>query len=151
MPFIKRRFGVSAARGLAMIGALGLTASSLQATPEPPADTRVRDHAPDLLRNCDGGERGTRRFDVERAGGGTRTVYICDAQDRGDLSATARALSAAIDAAPPPSGFTPDSRTLDLLSLRLTRARTEMNTRMDVDARNRRLAEIDDAIRGLEN
>lgn len=156
MPSTKLRFRVSAARGFAaagiMAGALGLTAGGLQATPESPADRGMTDFAPrDMLGSCGAGERGLKRFELERAGGGTHTIDICDKQERRDLSATARALSVAIDAAPPPSRLTSDPRTLDILNLRLTRARTEMNYRLDVDVRERKLTEIDNAIKKLED
>jgi hypothetical protein len=156
MPTTERRFGVSPARGFAivaaMVGALGVTASGLTATPEVQADGAVQAHASlNGFRSCGMAGHDSKRFEVQRAGGGTRTIEICDARARGDLSATARALSGAIDAAPPASRLTSDPRTVDILGLRLTRARTEMNTRMDADSRNRKLTEIDDAIKRLED
>lgn len=156
MPSIEGRFAASAARGIAifaaMVGALGVTASGLKATPEHPAEAAVQDDVShDLLRGCGADGRSAKHFEVERVRGGTRTIDFCNAADRGDLRAAARALSVAIDAAPPRSKITSDPRVLDILSLRLTRARTEMDIRMDLDARNRKLTEIDDAVKRLED
>ncbi len=156
MPTMKLRLGVSPAWGLAvagaMAGALGLTTGGLQAAPKSPDGPAVSDRAPpDMLRNCGADGRDVERFELERARGGIRTIDICDAQERRDLSPTAQALSVAIDAAPPPSRITSDPRTLDILNLQLTRARTEMNPRLDADARNRKLTEIDNAIKKFEN
>ena len=156
MTSIERSFGVSAARGFAavavMVGAFGLTASNLQATPEPPADAAAQVHAlPDSFRGCVAEGRTAKRFEVQRKEGGIRTIDFCNTGDRGDLPATALALSVAMDAATPRSGITSDPRTLDILGLRMRRARTEMNTGIDLDARNRKLTEIDGAIKRLED
>jgi hypothetical protein len=155
MPWTKHRRWISAARRFAIVpiavGALGIAAGGLQAAPEHPAGAAVQaDAARDALRGCDLGERDAKSFLVERTGGGTRTIEICNAEDRPDLPATAQALSLALDAAAATPGITADPRTLDLVSLRLMRARTDVDIRMDPDSRSRKLKEIDQEIKALE-
>ncbi|MFL6843384.1 MAG: hypothetical protein ACJ8ER_00705 [Allosphingosinicella sp.] len=154
MPSITRRFGTSA-RGSAIVvliaSAIGMTSSGLQAAPEYPAATAGQtDAARNAFRGCDGEGSGAQRFEVERAGGGTRTIEICNVGGRGDMRATAQALSFALDDAASTPGITSDPRSIDLVIQRLMRARTEVDPTMDAKARTRKLGEIDATIRALE-
>jgi hypothetical protein len=130
-----------------------MTAGDLQAAPEHPAIAALQvEVSTNRLIGCGLKGRGAQRFVVERAGGGTRRMEICSTEPSGDLAATAQALSLAIDAAATqPFRVTSDPRTVDLVGLRLLRARTEVDPTMDTDARSRKLTEIDDSINALED
>jgi hypothetical protein len=157
MSSIKPRIGASArwifVIGAAVAGGVGMTASGLQAAPEHPAIAAVQVEVSfNRLVGCGLEGRSAQRFEVKRAGGGTRTMEICDAEPRGDLAATAQALSVAIDAAAAqPFILTSDPRTMDIIGLRLMRSRTEVDPTLDTDVRSRKLTEIDDSIKALED
>ena len=147
----KFRLGAPTALGFAaaMVGALGMAAGGSHAATADP-EVAAAAHASRDLRNCDVA-RASKRVTVERPGRGVRIIEICDGENRGSLSATARGLSAAIDASPPPFRISSDLRTAELVGLRLTRARIEMDPRIEGNARSRKLAEIDGAIRTLDD
>jgi hypothetical protein len=91
------------------------------------------------------------RFVVPTADGGARTMEICGGEDHHDPAGTARALSAAIDAAAEESRFYAHSRMPDLLGLRLARARTHVDESLPADEKQQRLAALDREIKSLES
>ncbi|MEO7827956.1 MAG: hypothetical protein ABIR60_12530 [Allosphingosinicella sp.] len=90
-----------------------------------------------------------RHFPARTANGGTRTMTLCNAGDSADAAAMAQALSTAIEVAHK-ERFYADARMPELLSLRLSRARADVDPSLTGDARLRKLAGIDDAIGALE-
>jgi hypothetical protein len=157
MPRIKPRLETSAkwllAVAAAVAGGPGMTADGLQAAPEHPAIAAVKvEVSSNLLLGCGLEGRGAQHFVVEPAGAGPRTIEICNNESDGDLAATARALSLALDVAAAQSfQITSDPRTLDLIDLRLMRARTDVDPTMDAHVRAHKLAEIDHSIAVLED
>jgi hypothetical protein len=127
----------------------GVAAGSLQAAWNEPTDPAAS-AAQLVMPNCNDSAHGARQVVVERADGEKRMIEICNALDRGDISATARALSAAIDAEAGKSKFYADARMPELLSLRLDWSRTDVDTSLAADVRAQRLAAINYEIEVLE-
>lgn len=133
----------------AMVVGLGPTAVHSQAAPEDRVAAAARAAAAGGASSglvCEGKGQGIVRYTVDRANGGTRAIELCSAGEGRDLSGTARALSAALDsadaAADEAGGPTPS-----LLSLRLMKARAELDGSAEAAARIRTL---DQAIKALQ-
>jgi hypothetical protein len=134
-----------------MTAALGLTAGSSLAAPKDRVAASVQAQASGRP-SLDCGRGGlANRFVIERASGGIRTIDICNAADDGNLEGTARALSLAMDAGTARSAIVRHPLMPELLSLRLMRARAEVEPALSADTRRGRIAEIDREIKKLEH
>jgi hypothetical protein len=127
----------------------GVIAGTLQAASDERIDLATPSHL--AIPDCNNRAHGTEKVVVERSDGTERTFEMCDSLGQGDISATARALSTAIDAEAGMSKFYADARMPELLSLRLSRARTDVNTTLEADVRIQELAAIDFKIDALEH
>lgn len=132
--------------------ALTLTAGSLHAAgPEPIDVAASRTAAPFALLNCSNDAHGSKPFAGNRADGGMRTIEICSSNNQDEYSGFARALSAAMEAEAGKSAFYSHARMPELLSLRLSRARADVDTSTGADDRAQKLAKIELAIKALED
>jgi hypothetical protein len=135
---------------IAMTAALGLTAGSSLAAPKDRVAASVQGQS-SAQPSIDCGSGGlTNRFVIDRAGGGKRTIDICNAVDDGNLQDTARALSLAMDTDAARSPIVRHPLMPELLGLRLMRSRAEVEPALSADTRRGRIAEIDRKIKKLE-
>jgi hypothetical protein len=128
----------------------GMAAGSLHAAGNEPTDADASSSRL-VIPDCNDNLHGTGQVVVERANGAKRAMEMCNSLVQGDISATATALSAAIDAEEGMSKFYADPRMPELLSLRLDRTRTEVDTASVVDVRIQRLAALNYKIDALEH
>lgn len=136
---------------IAALAALTLTAPASHAAQDRPDGASVKTAAVQLTTpGCEGGAPEAKRFVVPKAYGGTRTMEICNGEGGRDPEGTARALSEAIDAARDNDKFYIHSRMPDLLVLRVTRARIEVDPSLTTGERMKRLTAINDEISELE-
>lgn len=133
---------------IASLLGLGMAAGSLHAAWNEPTDADASSSRL-LIRGCNANLHGTGQIVVERANGAKRTMEMCNSLVQGNIPATASSLSAAIDAGESMSKFYADPRMPELLSLRLDRARTEVDTASV--ARIQRLAALNQEIDALEH
>lgn len=134
------------------LAGLTLTAAGLYAAPDR-ADRALVDGAVAQLSEpgCQSRAPEGKRFVVPKADGGTRTIEICNVEDRENLAATATALSEAIDAERGKDKFYVHAKMPDLLVLRVTRARTDVDPSLVASERMKKLKAINVEISKLEN
>lgn len=143
---LKHVYSIAVTAGLVLMAA-GSSAAQDQA----PVASEAGPVTPPLAAGCENGAFAGALFVVPKAGGGTRSMEICNVGDRGDPAATARALSDAIDAERGKDKFYAHPKMPDLLVLRVTRARADVDPSLSVGERRKMLASINAQIDELES
>jgi hypothetical protein len=144
---------VRAGRGFPILAAAlfvgtSVTAASLQAAGNDP-DNAASASSRLVTLGCDSGAPGANPIVLE--GGEIRTVEFCNGVERGGLSETARALSAAMEAEAGKSKIYSHPRMPELLSLRLRRSQAEVDMSLSTDNQTQRLAALNHEIKTLES
>jgi bla regulator protein BlaR1 len=145
----RRRSGMNRAGGAAMVaaltlGGLVLTASGSGAAHGVPDPALAPSPSADPI-----GCTESKSFVVPRADGSRREMILCG-DDASVTPDRARALAAGMDEAPDAPRLVSDSRTPELLSLRLRRARTEVDPSLAAGPRAEKVTALDQAIARVE-